>query len=72
MLIIIKKENLNVYLFESMNPIKVNIKENEQIKLINTNQEISKDLIDISRIPLKNLLINNLVQGDFPIVNMNK
>ena len=67
----IEKENLNVYIFDSMNPIEVNINEKEQIKLINTNQEISKDLIGICRIPLKGLLINNLVQGQFPIVNIN-
>jgi protein fantom len=67
----IEKENLNVYLFDSMNPIELDINDKEQIRLINTNQEISKDLIGISRIPLKGLLINDLVQGDFPIVNMN-
>ena len=67
----IEKENLNIYLFDSMNPIEVDINNKEQIKLINTNQEISKDLIGICRIPLKGLLINDLVQGEFPIVNMN-
>ena len=67
----IEKENLNVYLFDSMNPIEVDINDKEQIRLINTNQEISKDLIGICRIPLKGLLINDLVTGEFPIVNMN-
>ena len=67
----LEKENLNVYLFDSMNKIEIDINDKEQIKLVNTNQEISKDLIGISRIPLKGLLINDLVQGEFPIVNMN-
>ena len=66
----LEKENLNVYLFDSMNKIEIDINDKEQIKLVNTNQEISKDLIGISRIPLKGLLINDLVQGEFPIVNM--
>ena len=67
----IEKETLNVLIFDSNNPIEVDINNQEQIKLINTNQEISKDLIGISRIPLKGLLINDLVQGEFPIVNNN-
>ena len=67
----LEKENLNVYLFDSMNKIEIDINDKQQIKLVNTNQEISKDLIGISRIPLKGLLINDLVQGEFPIVNMN-
>jgi Ca2+-binding EF-hand superfamily protein len=66
----LEKESLNVYLFDSMNKIELDINDNEQIKLVNSNQEISKDLIGISRIPLKGLLINDLVQGEFPIVNM--
>ena len=67
----IENENLNVYLFDGMNPIEVDINDRDQIKLINTNQEISKDLIGICRIPLKGLLINNLVQGEFPIISIN-
>ena len=66
----LEKENLNVYLFDSMNKIEIDINDKEQIKLVNSNQEISRDLIGISRIPLKGLLINDLVQGEFPIVNM--
>ena len=66
----IEKENLTIYIFDSINPIEVDINEKDQIKLINTNQEISKDLIGKCIIPLRGLLINNLIQGDFPIVNM--
>ena len=66
----IEKENLNVYLFDNMNPIEVDINDREQIRLLNTNQEVSKDLIGICRIPLKGLLINDSVQGNFPIINM--
>ena len=53
-----------------MNPIEVDINDREQIRLLNTNQEVSKDLIGICRIPLKGLLINDSVQGNFPIINM--
>ena len=66
----LEKESLNVYLFDSMNKIEIDVNDKEQIKLVNSKQEISKDLIGISRIPLKGLLINDLVQGEFPIVNM--
>jgi len=66
----LEKESLNVYLFDSMNKIEIDVNDQEQIKLVNSNQEISKDLIGISRIPLKGLLINDLIQGEFPIVNM--
>lgn len=67
----IEKESLNVFLFDSMNPIEVDINNKEEIKLINSNQEISNDLIGICRIPLKGLLNTDLVQGEFPIVNSN-
>ena len=65
----IEKENLNIYIFDGMNPIEIDINDPNQIKLVNTNQEISHDLIGICRVPLKGLLINDLVQGEYPIVN---
>ena len=66
----VEKENLNVYIFDSMNPIEIDMNDPNQIKLVNTNQESSEDLIGICRVPLKGLLNNGLVQGEFPIVNM--
>ena len=66
----IEKENLSVYIFDSMNPIEIDINDPNQIKLVNKNQEAENDLIGICRVPLKGLLINDLVQGEFPIVNM--
>ena len=65
----VEKENLNVYIFDSMNPIEIDMNDPNQIKLVNTNQESSEDLIGICRVPLKGLLNNGLVQGEFPIVN---
>ena len=67
----LEKENLNIYIFDSMNPIEIDINNKDQIKLLNTNQEISKDLIGICRIQLKGLLLNDLIQGEFSIVNIN-
>ena len=66
----LEKENLSIYIFDSMNPIEIDIKDPNQIKLVNTNQDTENDLIGICRVPLKGLLINDLVQGEFPIVNM--
>ena len=66
----VEKENLNIYIFDSMNPIEIDMDDPNQIKLVNTNQETSDDLIGICRVPLKGLLNNGLVQGEFPIVNM--
>ena len=65
----IEKENLNIYIFDGMNPIEIDMNDPNQIKLVNTNQESSNDLIGICRVPLKGLLNNGLVQGEFPIVN---
>ena len=67
----IEKENLNIYIFDSMNPIEIDINDPDQIKLVNINPDNSNDLIGICRVPLKGLLINSLVQGEFAIVNMN-
>ena len=66
----VEKENLNIYIFDSMNPIEIDINDPKEIKLVNTNQETANDLIGICRVPLKGLLINDLVQGEFPIVNI--
>ena len=66
----IEKESLNVYIFDSANPIEVDVSNKNDVKLVNTNQQLSQDLIGVCRIPLKGLLINDLVQGDFPITNM--
>ena len=66
----IEKENLNIYIFDSMNPIEIDINDPDQIKLVNINPDNSNDLIGICRVPLKGLLINSLVQGEFAIVNM--
>ena len=65
----IEKEDLNIYIFDSQNPIELDVSRDEA-KLSKTNQQISKDLIGICSIPLQGLLINDLIQGDFPIYNM--
>ena len=66
----LEKENLSIYIFDSMNPIEIDINDPNQIKLVNKNEDTENDLIGICRVPLKGLLINDLVQGEFPIVNM--
>ena len=67
----LSKELLNVYIFDSSNPIEVDVSNKESVKLVNTNQQIQQDLIGVCRIPLKNLLINDIIQGSFPIMNVN-
>ena len=51
-----------------MNPIELDVRAQNEAKL--SNREVSKDLIGICIIPLKGLLTNDLVQGEFPIFNM--
>ena len=41
----------------------------DQVKLVDS-QNV-QDLIGVSRIPLKGLLINDLIQGSFPVLNVN-
>ena len=65
----IEKDNLNVYLFDSSDPIEVDILNKDQVKLVDS-QNV-QDLIGVSRIPLKGLLINDLIQGSFPVLNVN-
>ena len=65
----IEKDNLNVYLFDSSDPIEVDISNKDQVKLVDS-QNV-QDLIGVSRIPLKGLLINDLIQGSFPVLNVN-
>ena len=67
----IEKESLKIYIFDSMNPIELNVTSQDEARLSNRNQQISQDLIGICSIPFKGLLINDLIQGEFPIFNMN-
>ena len=66
----IEKENLNIYLFDSMNPIELDVTSQDEARLVNSNKQLSQDLIGICRIPLQGLLVNDLIQGEFPIYNM--
>ncbi len=66
----IEKENLIIYIFDSMNPIELDVNIPDEARLLYTNQQISKDLIGTCKIPLQGLLINDLIQGEFPIFNM--
>jgi Ca2+-binding EF-hand superfamily protein len=65
----IQKNSLNIYIFDSMNNIELDVTEDEA-KLTKTRQQISKDCIGICTIPLQGLLINDLIQGEFPIFNI--
>jgi Ca2+-binding EF-hand superfamily protein len=53
-----------------MNPMEIDVTSEEEARLANTNQQISQDLIGICSIPLQGLLVNDLIQGEFPINNM--
>ena len=64
------KNALNVYIFDSMNQIEIDMDKPNEASLVYNNQQISRDLIGICKIPLQGLLINDLIQGEFPIYNM--
>jgi len=66
----IETDSLNIYLFDSMNPIELDVSAVDEARLVNSNQQLSQDLIGICRIPLQGLLVNDLIQGEFPIYNM--
>ena len=66
----IQKESLDIYLFDSSNPIELDVTSPNEARLSRTNAQISQDLIGICNIPLQGLLINDLIQGEFPIFNM--
>ena len=66
----IEKENLNIYIFDSLNSIELDANDPEEVRMIYTNQQISKDLIGSCKIPLRGLLLNDLIQGEFPIFNL--
>lgn len=66
----IETNSLDIYLFDSMNPIELDVSAVDEARLVNTNQQLSQDLIGICKIPLQGLLVNDLIQGEFPIYNM--
>ena len=66
----IQKESLNIYIFDSMNNIELDVTSEYEARLTRTRQQISKDCIGICSIPLQGLLINDIIQGDFPIYSM--
>ena len=66
----IQKESLNIYVFDNMNIIELDMTSQDEARLSRTNKQIKEDLIGICNIPLQSLLINNLIQGEFPIFNM--
>lgn len=66
----IQNESLNIYIFDSMNDIELDMTSPYEARLSRTNKQIKEDLIGICSIPLQSLLINNLIQGEFPIFNM--
>ncbi len=66
----IERESLNIYIFDSMNPMEIDLTSDEEARLANTNRQITQDLIGICSIPLQGLLVNDLIQGEFPINNM--
>ena len=67
----LSKENLNIYIFDSSNPIEVDVSKKDSVTLVNTKQQIQQDLIGVCRVPLNDLLTNDEIQGPFPIFNVN-
>ena len=65
----IENESLHVYLFDSANPIEVDVEDKDSVKLVNADQQTQQDLIGIAYIPLRALSINGIVQGKFNILN---
>ena len=55
-----------------MNTIELDVTSPDEAILTRTNQQISKDLIGVCSIPLQGLLVNDLIQGDFPIYKQNE
>ena len=66
----IQNESLNIYIFDSKNDIELDMTSPYEARLSQTNKQIKEDLIGICSVPLQSLLINNLIQGEFPIFNM--
>ncbi len=65
------KETLNIYIFDSSNPIEVDVSKKDAVTLVNTKKEIQQDLIGVCRVPLNDLINNDTIQGPFPIFNVN-
>lgn len=66
----LEKDTLNVYIFDGMNPIEIDVNENDEAKFVDNEDQESQDLIGICRIELQELLIHNLIQGEFPVLNL--
>ncbi|MCQ2818052.1 MAG: hypothetical protein MJ252_12370, partial [archaeon] len=64
----IQNDKLNIYLFDSSEPIEVDVSDNAQVQLIEEKEK--EDVIGVCKIPLNGLLIDDLVQGSFPILNL--
>lgn len=68
----IEKETINFYVLDNSRPLEVEMKQEENrtnsVNLID-NPEY-EDLIGICKVPLKDLLINDLIQNSFPIHNL--
>ena len=65
------KETLNIYIFDSSNPIEVDVSKKDSVTLVNTNKQIQQDLIGVCRVPLSDLINNDDIKGPFTIFNVN-
>jgi hypothetical protein len=67
----IEKETLDLYILDNSRPLEVEMKndenKNSSVNLID-NPEY-EDLIGICKVPLRDLIINDLIQNSFPIYN---
>lgn len=67
----VEKQSIEFYVLDNSRPLQVEIKEDDnKTKAVNLveNQE-HEDLIGICKVPLKDLLIHDLIQNSFPIYN---
>ena len=60
------RETLNIYIFDNSRPIQVDT-DGKEVEMVRSNN--STDLIGICKIQLRGLILNNRIEGKFPITN---
>ena len=60
------KESLNIYIFDNSRPIEVDT-DGKEVEMVNSN--ISTDLIGVCKVPLRGLILNNEISGQFGITS---
>ena len=60
------KESLNIYIFDNSRPIEVDT-DGKEVEMVNDNN--NTDLIGVCKVPLRGLILNNEISGQFVISN---